>query len=230
MENGLAILLEGQDAYGNQLSAKIDIPIEKENPLFDIVVVAPREKVLEVLKEKNLVVRINSIQNLKGKISVQCNGISGYMKYDEKSDLYYFPIKLPATYNKDELHCKIFGTAINADAADVEEVSFTVLSALKIEFIQPKSGEQARLAPIDEIKIKVRYANNEPLAISELKGTLIVDDESHNITLKKENGFYVAKLPKAIDFGEHKISLKLEEPLKGEKTAYVKINKALKPQ
>ncbi|RLG68819.1 MAG: hypothetical protein DRO07_03045 [Candidatus Iainarchaeum archaeon] len=224
------LLLSGHDAYGNELRAAIEIPISKSNPAFDMEVLEPKDREIALLEEKEIVVKIKSNKGLKGNIAVDCGTIKGEMNYDAVENKHYFTLELPANYKGSTLHCKLTAKAVGAEAMDIERLDFNVISGLRITFIKPREPEQASTEPIDEIEVKVEYSNGQLLEAENVGGKLIVDGEASDIMLKKKGENYFAKLSEPLDFGEHVIELKIEEPLKTEKLSYVKINRALKPQ
>ena len=229
-ENGLALLLSGHDAYGNELRATIEVPISKSNPAFDMEVLEPKDREIALLEEKEIVVRIRSNKGLKGIIDVDCGTIKGKMNYDDVEDKHYFTLELPANYKESTLHCKLTAKAVGAEAMDIERLDFNIISGLRITFIKPRESEHAYPEPIDEIEVRIEYSNGQLLEAENVEGKLIVDGEASDIILKKRGENYFAKLSEPLDFGEHVIELKIEAPLKTEKLSYVKINRALKPQ
>ncbi|MCD6478786.1 MAG: fibronectin type III domain-containing protein [Candidatus Diapherotrites archaeon] len=225
IENGLALRLEGRDIYGNVLNTKIKIPLSKNNPEFDLIVIGPKRKVFVEGEIVTIVSKIESTKGLRGDVSVKCDGFGGMALYDEKSDTYSFSFTVPENYNKTSVECEVRAKTRYKDEEpeDIERVTLLIGSGIIAEFIIPKEGINIASRPIDHMEVDVRYPDNTRPSAEKLAGWLYIDENGFAITLEKKGNLYVAELAKPIDFGEHVIKLTVERPFQFEKYIYVKL-------
>ncbi|MCD6247273.1 MAG: fibronectin type III domain-containing protein [Candidatus Diapherotrites archaeon] len=218
-QEGLYLVLKGEDRYGNKLNETIEIPIYRENPALNLEILKPKERKIALLDSLPIEAKIYSNQGLRGAVSIICDGIvNSEMVYDAKRDTYYFALILPADYDKNQLRCKL--VAKSGNFMDIEYLNLSVLSDLQIEFIMPKEGLTFVSEPLTEMKIKINYVDGKPTKFDELVAELMVDNNVKEVVFKKYGNEYVAKLNTPLAFGEHTIKLNVKEPLSAEAQTY----------
>jgi hypothetical protein len=225
IENGLTLRLEGKDIYGNVLNTKIEIPLSKENPAFNLKMIGPERKVFAKGETVTIVSKIESTKGLRGDVNVKCDGFEGKAAYDEKSNTYSFSFTVPENYNKTTMECEVKAKTRykGEEPADIERFALFIGSNIIAEFITPKEGTNIASKPIGYIEVDVKYSDNTRPSAEKLESRLYIDENEFAITLEKKGDIYAAKLVQPIDFGEHVIKLTVDRPFRFEKHIYVRL-------
>jgi len=228
-ENGLVVAMQGYDEYGNIIDERIRLNISMQNPDFQLKVLWPKENKIEVLKKTPIVARIDSRKGWKGTVHIDCGIIKDTMHYDEENNVHFYNIKLGADYKQEKLKCKLRAKALDAEAEAIANLELDVIAGLRIELVKPAEGVSSLVEEPEEIVLNISYANGTELGIDALEGFLVIDDVRNEVVFHKVDKHYVVKLSEPLSFGEHILEINVTEPVKGEKKAYVKINRALAP-
>jgi hypothetical protein len=226
-ENGLMLVLQGYDEFGNIIDERVRLNISMQNPDFQLKVLWPKENTIEILKETPIVARIDSKKGWKGIVSIDCGIIKDTMRYDAENDVHFYNIKLPSDYKQEKLKCKLRAKALDADAEAIANLELDVVAELKIELVKPVEGVSSLVEEPEEIVLNISYANGTELDIDTLEGVLVIDDVASEVVFHKIDKHYIVKLSEPLSFGEHVLEINIADPIRGEKKAYVKINRAL---
>ncbi|MEM4598221.1 MAG: hypothetical protein QW400_00845 [Candidatus Diapherotrites archaeon] len=213
LKQGLALYLQGEDIYGNLFSEKLDIPVLKDNPDFDLElsdynIGAVKGQIVSVEA------RIFSKVGLRGNVEFSCeNGYSGKAAYHPDEETHVIKLQVPNDLVGNTLECEAKATTVDKNKSWVALENFSIyLVDFTVNIIEPKQGINSSLSPVKSIKIRILKGDGSTPAEEEIYGKLSIDGNDSNLVFKKSGGFYVANLEEPIGFGEHYLKLSLAEP------------------
>ncbi|MEM4663090.1 MAG: hypothetical protein QXM75_03640 [Candidatus Diapherotrites archaeon] len=213
-KKGLWLYLEdGYDQYGNLFFAMLEVPISKDNPLFDLELSSYD---INAIRGGMLSLEgyVKSVGGLKSNVDIECEtGFNGVANYDQNRDIYVLNIPLKDIHEK-EFICEARATAIDKNMfwVAIEKFSVNVLD-LDFDIVSPKQSVNYVLLPIKEFKVKIKTGGAFAILEDNIFGKLEVDGKTNPIIFRKSGGdLYIAELQEPIGFGEHYVKLTLEKP------------------
>lgn len=213
LKQGLALYLQGEDIYGNSFSEKLEIPISKDNPDFDLElsdynIGAVKGQIVSVEA------RIFSTIGLRGNVEFSCdNGYSGKAAYHPEEETHVIKLQVPNDLVGNTLECEAKATAFDKNKSWVALENFSIyLVDFTVNIIEPKQGINISLSPVKSIKISILKSDGSTPQEEEIYGKISIGGKDSNLVFKKSGGFYVADLEEPIGFGEHYLKLFLAEP------------------
>lgn len=223
-EEGLELVVFGQDEFGNRLKkTSFRVPLKESNPLFDVVLVKPfsgESGVLGFGQLVEFVARVNStktdmLQDIRVLLQSSDSRIKKELEWDGEN--FRALVRMPEQGNS-ELVLLLLGSA-KLEGQGLHSIKKTRISLSReigIEFLYPPEGRTVEEGEVELLKVRLFYPNGKSLTEENVKALLFVDGKKYEITLllDREKPVYYSELPEKLA-GEHELGIELLAPFEG---------------